>query len=100
MKVANAIHILQQLNPEDHILFEILCKENADRDDWGCELTDDREYIPIPKEVWNKLVETIEHQLQWEQLGDSVMEFVHDEFVTLANEQKEIDKEQLQLWEA
>jgi hypothetical protein len=100
MKVANAIQILQQLDPEAQILFEILCKENADRDDWGCELTDDGEYIPIPKEVWNNLVETVEHKLQWEQLGDSVMEFVHDEFVTLANEQKEIDKEQLQLWEA
>jgi hypothetical protein len=100
MKVANAIRILQELDPEEQILFEILCKASADRDDWGCELTDDGEYIPIPKEVWNNLVETVEHKLQWEQLGDSVVDFVHDEFVTLANEQKEIDKEQLQLWEA
>ncbi len=100
MKVANAISILQQLDPEAQIIFDIICKENADRDDWGCELTEDGDYIPIPKEVWEELVETVENKIQWEQLADSVVEFVHDEFVAIANERKQIDKEELQLWEA
>lgn len=100
MKVSNAIAILQKLEPEAQILFDIVCIETADRDDWGCELSQDGSYIPIPKEVWATFIESVEHKLEWEQLGDSVFEFVHDEFVQVATEQKKIDTEQLQLWEA
>lgn len=100
MKVANAIAVLQKLDPEEQILFDYVSKKNADDNDWGCALTQDGEYIEIPKEVWNNLVDSVTNKIQWEQLADNLFEFVHDEFVTIANEQKEIDKQELQLWEA
>lgn len=100
MKVANAIAVLQKLDPNEEILFDFVCKQQADDNDWGCALTQDGEYIELPKEVWNNVVETVTNKIQWEQLGDSLFEFIHDEFVTIANEQKEIDKQELELWEA
>jgi hypothetical protein len=100
MKVANAIAVLQKLDPEEEILFDFVAKRHADENDWGCALTQDGEYIELPKEVWNDVVETVTNKIQWEQLADTLFEFVHDEFVTIANEQKEIDKQELQLWEA
>jgi hypothetical protein len=100
MKVANAIAVLQKLDPEEEILFDFVCKQNADDNDWGCELTQDGEYIEIPKEVWNNVVDTVTNRVHWEQLADSLFEFVHHEFASIAKEQKETDKQELQLWEA
>jgi len=91
MKVSKAIEYLQALNPDEEIIIEWITKEYADNNEWGCEyLEDNMDYQEVPKEVWNELVTIVQERLEWEEMGNSFADWIHDQFTSLMdNKQKE-----------
>ncbi len=90
MKVSKAIEYLQQLDPEEEIIIEWVTKEFADNNEWGCEFLDDNmDYQEVPKEDWNELVEIVQHLIEWEEMGSTFADWIHDQYVSLMNKKRE-----------
>lgn len=89
MKVSKAIEYLQALNPDEEIIIEWVTKEYADNNEWGCEfLEDTMEYAEVPKEVWNELVDVVQNILEWEEMGNTFADFIHEQYVSLMNNKR------------
>ena len=90
MKVSKAIEYLQALNPDEEIIIEWVTKEYADNNEWGCEFLDDTmDYEEVPKEVWNELVEVVQNILEWEEMGNTFADWIHEQYVSIMNKKRE-----------
>ena len=42
----------------------------------------------IESEVWNELVEVVQNILEWEEMGNTFADFIHDQYVSIINNKR------------
>jgi Fe-S cluster biosynthesis and repair protein YggX len=48
------------------------------------------EYAEVSKEVWNELVDKVQNILEWEEMGNTFADWIHEQYVSINQKREEV----------